>query len=110
MICKQFDVVEVPFPFVDTPAITKKRKALVISKYDFNLQNSATILCMITSATNSKWLGDIQIKNLKEAGLKKECVIRFKLFTLDNSLILNICGKLSEKDQDYFETTKKLFF
>ncbi|KAB8027991.1 type II toxin-antitoxin system PemK/MazF family toxin [Fluviispira multicolorata] len=109
MICSQYDVVEVPFPFVDTPAITKKRKALVISKYDFNIQNSATILCMITSATNSKWFGDIPIKQLEEAGLRKSCVMRFKIFTLDNSLILNICGKLSKIDQENYENMKNKF-
>ena len=108
MICNQFDVVEVPFPFIDDLKISKKRKALVVSQEEFNTKNGATILCMITSATNSEWLGDIIIHNLKQAGLSKHCVIRFKLFTLQNNLILNICGHLSKADQDNYIKEKKL--
>lgn len=63
---------------------------------------------MITSATNSEWLGDVKIHNLKQAGLNKSCVIRFKLFTLENNLILNICGHLAKKDRDSFIKEKQL--
>lgn len=97
MTCKQFDVVVVPFPFSDLPK-SKKRKALVISSEEFNKANESTILLMITSATKSKWLYDISVTGLREAGLNKECVIRMKSFTLDNGLLLERAGHLASKD------------
>jgi mRNA interferase MazF len=98
MICNPFDVVEVPFPFVDSPK-TKTRKALVLSFKNFNESNNATTLAMITSATNSAWEKDTPVSNLKLAGLKKSCCIRFKLFTIQNNLIKSKVGSLSEEDQ-----------
>lgn len=99
MICKPFDVVEVPFPFIDSPK-TKSRKALVISSKDFNDKNNATTLAMITSATNSLWYQDTPVSNLQMAGLKKDCCIRFKIFTIQNELIKDKVGSLSEQDQE----------
>lgn len=34
----------------------------------------------------------------KEAGLNKECVVRWKLFTLENSFILNQVGTIHKND------------
>jgi mRNA interferase MazF len=99
MICKPFDVVEVPFPFIDSPK-AKSRKAVVLSRETFNRNNNATTLAMITSATNSEWFKDVSIKDLKKAGLKKECVVRFKLFTIQNDLIKKKVGSLSSLDRE----------
>jgi len=98
-ICKPFDVVEVPFPFSDIPR-SKRRKALVISSVEFNERNGASILMMITSATHSAWLHDVPIDRFRDAGLKKPCVARMKLFTLDNGLIIRRSGALSESDRN----------
>lgn len=97
MICEQFDVVVVPFPFSDLPK-SKKRKALVISSKDFNKTNGSSVLLMITSATNSKWLFDVSVSDLTKAGLNKNCVVRIKSFTLDNGLLLDRVGQLSAMD------------
>ena len=97
MICDQFDVVVVPFPFSDLPR-SKKRKALVISNRKFNQANGNSILLMITSAVKSKWLFDVPVDDLDTAGLKKNCVVRMKSFTLDNGLLMEICGSLGSKD------------
>ena len=98
-IYKPFDVVEVPFPFSDVPR-SKRRKALVLSAQDFNETSGASILMMITSATHSAWLHDVPIVNYAESGLKKPCVARMKLFTLDNGLIIRKSGELMEPDRD----------
>lgn len=98
MICDLFDVVEVPFPFSDLPR-SKRRKALIISNREFNHRNGSTILMMITSATHSSWYLDVQLKNWRQSGLRKSCVARMKLFTLDNGLIIEKAGQLSEKDR-----------
>ena len=98
MIYDTWDVVEVPFPFIETAKV-KQRKALVLSSRDFAEHNSAHILMMITSATNSAWAGDTPIDQLAVAGLKKACVTRLKLFTLAVHLIHRKVGKLSRRDQ-----------
>lgn len=98
MICDAFDVVEVPFPFSDLPR-AKMRKALVLSAKEFNSKNGNSILMMITSAHHSRWTLDTPIDDLESAGLRKSCVARLKLFTLDNGLLVKSVGKLSAKDQ-----------
>ena len=97
-IYKPFDVVEVPFPFSDLPR-SKRRKALVISTREFNKHNRTTILMMITSKTKSYWYNDVKIKQWQKAGLRKPCVTRMKIFTLDNRLIFSKVGQLIKEDQ-----------
>lgn len=43
-----FDVVVVPFPFMDRPAV-KRRPAVVVSSTEFNKVHEGKILAMITS-------------------------------------------------------------
>ena len=96
MICDLFDVVVVPFPFVDKPA-SKKRPALVLSNIDFNTAGYS-ILSMITSKQHPAWPGDTQITDIAACGLRRSCLIRLKLFTLDNRLILRKIGRLGRTD------------
>jgi len=97
MICEPFSVVDVPFPFSDLPR-AKRRKALVLSSEPFNRRNGATILMMITSATRSSWHADVPLASWSAAGLRKPCVARAKLFTLDNRLIAGRVGTLTPED------------
>ena len=98
MISEPFDVVEVPFPFSDRNQ-AKTRKALVLSNRAYNETNSAAVMMMITSAHAGEWLGDIPLAGWQSAGLKKPCVARVKLFTLDNALILGKVGCLTQPDR-----------
>ena len=98
MICDRYDVIVVPFPFSDK-SITKKRPALVLSNADFNRSNH-TILTMITTKHHPPWPGDSQIRDYKHVGLNTPCLVRFKLFTLDNRMILRKIGRLSQHDAD----------
>ena len=102
MICNRFDVVVVPFPFSDKPD-TKKRPTLVLSNADFN-QSNHTILAMITTKHYPPWPGDSQIRDYEKAGLNVLCLVRFKLFTLDNRLILRKIGHLTLNDANPIET------
>jgi len=93
-----FDVVVVPFPFTDT-ATTKRRPALVLSDAaNFNRQVGQSVLAMITSAKNSDWPLDVEITNLDSAGLSSASIVRMKLFTLDDRLIIRRAGHLTETD------------
>jgi len=94
-----FDVVTVPFPFTDKTT-TKRRPALVLSETSaFNKQAGHSVLAMITSAKNSDWPLDTKIKDLDTAGLSSASIVRMKLFTLDDQLVVRKIGVLAEKDR-----------
>jgi len=56
-------------------------------------------LAMITSASNSDWPLDIEIEDIDAAGLPYASIVRMKLFTLDDQLVIRKAGSLSTKDQ-----------
>lgn len=93
-----YDVVIVPFPFTDRDA-TKRRPALVLSDHPFNDGTGHAVLAMITSADQTSWIGDCAIADIAPAGLSTPCLIRLKLFTLDQRLIVRRAGQLSLRDQ-----------
>lgn len=97
MICDRWEVVIVPFPFTDRAA-AKRRPALTLSDRAFN-QHGHTILAMITSAAHSAWPGDCVMRDFTAAGLTVPCVIRLKVFTLDNRLLVRRAGTLSAADR-----------
>ena len=96
MTCDPWDVVVVPFPFTDSPA-SKRRPALVLSSREFNHVSGHSLMAQITKAKQSSWPGDFRIQNV-EAGLPEECIVRMKLFTIDNRLMQKRIGRLSETD------------
>jgi mRNA interferase MazF len=95
--CRPYDVVVVPFPFSDRGTV-KRRPALVLSEDKFNAQSGHSVLAMITSAGNPPWPLDVPIGSL-ESGLRAASKVRMKLFTLDNRLIIEKAGHLSQADQ-----------
>lgn len=96
-ISERFDIVVVPFPFIDSPT-TKPRPALVLSARSFNSAHSASVLAMITTAARSRWPSDVAI-HYAAAGLQAPSVVRLKIFTLENSLIARRVGVLAESDR-----------
>lgn len=97
MIYKQWEVVAVPFPFVDSIQ-RKKRPVLVLSNSKFNKTNKHFIGAMITTAKGVKWENDIEIDDITTAGLPVKSFIRPKIFTLDNRLVSKKIGSISEAD------------
>ncbi len=110
MTYRQFDVVVVPFPFTDATA-TKKRPALVISDaVTFNNSVKKSVMAMITSASHHSWALDVAIADLTSAGLKTASIVRMKLFTLDDALVIKKIGELAKKDRlTVRETLQQLF-
>jgi mRNA interferase MazF len=93
-----FSVVAVPFPFTDR-ARTKRRPALVLSSApEFNNVIGHSVMAMITSAKNSAWPLDVEIKDLKQAGLPSASIVRMKPFTIDHRLVISKLGSLSARD------------
>lgn len=110
MIYNQFDIVVVPFPFVDSHT-AKKRPAIVLSSHQyFNTNAGHSVMAMITSARNSSWPHDVEITDLPISGLPKPSVIRMKFFTIDHRLILEPIGTLSTKDKKTLSKTLKVIF
>jgi len=101
-------VVVVPFPFAER-AGTKRRPALVLSKKAFN-DNGHTILAMITTKAHHPWPGDTDIEDQHAAGLHVPCMVRLKLFTLDNRLIVKRIGRLAEDDRGRAAKRIRVYF
>ena len=98
MTCEPFDVVVVPFPFTDRHA-SKRRPALVVSSPRFNNWHQQLVLAMIT-ASSSEWPSDAAIGEWQAARLTVPCKVRFKLFTLDRTLIVRKLGSLAPADHE----------
>ncbi len=90
------DVVVVPFPFVESSG-SRRRPALVLSVPEFN-HAGHSVLAMITTRSHAPWPGDVTLTQRKTAGLKVDCRVRLKLFTLDNRLISRRIGRLGDDD------------
>lgn len=104
MAFEAFDVVVVPFPFMDRKT-ARHRPALVLSVAGIlNKQVGQSVLAMITSASNSDWPLDVNIQDLDDAGLPSVSVVRMKLFTLDDKLIIRKAGALTKQDRSAVST------
>ena len=93
-----YNLVRVPFPFTDRQA-QKRRPALVLSDPSFQRRSGQLGLAMVTSAQQSSWPLDWVIQERDGTGLPQPCVVRFKLFSLDERLILGALGALSPVDR-----------
>jgi mRNA interferase MazF len=98
VIYARFSVIRVPFPFTDQQS-QKRRPAVVLSTPEFQRSSGHLLLAMVTSAAQSAWPLDWPIQDLAGAGLKHPCIIRAKLFTLDERLGQGELGQLSPTDQ-----------
>ncbi|MFH1832503.1 MAG: type II toxin-antitoxin system PemK/MazF family toxin [bacterium] len=108
---ESFDIVIVPFPFVDCTDQIKRRPAMILSSLkNFNAKSGHSVMVMITSARNQPWSLDVAISDYESSGLLNASVLRMKIFTLDNRLILGKIGKLAPKDQQVFLKTVKTLF
>ena len=109
-IYEQYSIVDVPFPFIDVSG-KKRRPALVLSKPPFQPANGAVILAMITSADRNSWKFDLELADWSAAGLRKKCLVRWKVFTLDAALVAGLRGALSDRDKSAVnECLSAMFF
>jgi mRNA interferase MazF len=99
MTFERFDVVVVPFPFVDSPQ-RKPRPALVLSNAAFGHANGHSVLAMITRGVATRWPSDHPIGHPAPTGLRHPSVVRWKVFTLDNRIIARRIGSLAAQDAE----------
>jgi mRNA interferase MazF len=93
-----FDVVVVPFPYAERLA-EKRRPAVVVSAPDLQRTSGLTWLAMVTSAENPRWQHDVDVSDLKSAGLPAPSLLRpAKIATVDASRILRRIGRLTAQD------------
>lgn len=110
MVYEAFDVVVVPFPFTDRES-SKRRPALVLSNLAmFNQPSGHSVLAMITSRKNASWPLDTTIEYLPATGLTAASVVRMKMFTLDNRLIIKKIGSLATDDRNTFNKNVQQLF
>lgn len=106
---KKWDLVLVPFPFTDLTA-TKKRPALIISPDEFN-EGPDVVIAFVTSNLNVRpRMGDYTIQEWNDAGLPKPSMIRMKFATLHQSIIVKQLGRLSQEDQQGYQSDLTAFF
>lgn len=94
---KAWDVVLIPFPFTDRSA-AKQRPALIINADEYRSKTGHFVMLMITSAKHSLWYSDVKISDLSITGLNIPSLIRFKMFSLDEKLIIKKTGSLTGAD------------
>ncbi len=98
MICDRLETVVIPFPFAEIPVL-KRRPVVVLSGRSFNQANAATLVAMVTSTTTTAWPSDLRIGNLESAGLRVPSILRWRLTTIPNGLIIRKLGRLTGLDR-----------
>jgi mRNA interferase MazF len=98
VICDRYDVAVIPFPFAEIPVL-KRRPAVVLSGQTFNTANNSSLVAMITSSTQTRWPSDVPLRDLGTAGLRIDCLVRWRLTTVPNDLIVRRLGKLGGLDR-----------
>lgn len=97
-IYERWDVVTVPFPFVERRA-AKRRPAVVVSGTLLADSHGLYWIAMVTSAVNPRWHHDIVVSDLAAAGLPRPSVLRMaKLATVDETRIVRRLGHLTGDD------------
>lgn len=97
MIYKKYDIVVVPFPFVDSP-LSKPRPAVVLSDENFQKRNHHIHLGMVTTSKNTHWKDDVFLSEKEKTGLSCDSYFRPKIFTLHEDIIKRKIGEVCEKD------------
>src|SRR5438045_9378603 len=70
-----WDIVKVPFPYIDRP-VRQRRPALVVAAGELQAAHGLLWLVMITSAKTRAWPGDVEVSDLRPAGLPAPSIVR----------------------------------
>lgn len=94
-----FDVVAVPFPYVERET-RKRRPTVVVSSPVLHERHRLAWVVMVTSAYHAGWPDDVPITDLERAGLPKPSIVRpVKLATVETASCERL-GSLSADTAD----------
>jgi len=94
MTFRRGDIVVVPFPFAEKRA-SKKRPAVVISSDRYNASASDVIVAQITTRlASAPRPGDHILRDWQGAGLRAPSLVRARLATLHESVVLAKLGSM----------------
>ena len=96
-IFEPFDVVAVPFPYVERP-VTQRRPAVVLALPPSDNRHPLLWVMMITSAANRHWPGDIPIVDIDTAGLSRPSLIRSTKIAVIEQIGIERKGRLADED------------
>ncbi len=92
------DIILVSYPFGEGAGV-RKRPALVVSSSGFNQETGELVIAQITSRVSAPArAGDYTIEGWREAKLPRPALVRARLTTLTQPLVLRRLGSLSETD------------
>ena len=98
------DIVLVPFPFTDQ-STTKQRPAVVISSAAYQRERPDLIILAVTSQQRpAATVGEVQVKDWRQAGLLKPSVMKPLIATIERRLVRKRLGQLSAEDQRSLRT------
>ena len=112
VIFRRWDIISVPFPFVEGHA-TKRRPALVVSTDPFHRAHRACFGAMITTARLMRDVhpDDIKIGDLGATGLRQPCVVRVaRLATFERSDQIRRVGTLHRRERTAIVTLLERWF
>ncbi len=114
MICRQRDVLLLPFPYTDLSA-SKKRPALVLSSDAFNNSSEDVVCCLITTnPKEDKFTVRLSGSDVDDGELHYESILKpYRLFTVDKKSVLKklcalkkpVFGKVVQKLRSLFSAT-----
>lgn len=109
---ERWDVVVVPYPFIELVG-AKRRPALILTDKAFQRKNEAFVAAMITTARSMADIhdDDIALKDYIAAGLKRPCVARLsRIATLKQSFAIQKLGQIAKSDRDALSRKIKSMF
>ena len=100
MTYRRWDVVVVPYPFIDVGEV-KNRPALIVSSDPLHQPQGVYWIVMITTARAGRQSDDIAIADRARVGLPEDCVIRVKRLTaLNENQISRRLGAISTRNRN----------
>jgi mRNA interferase MazF len=97
--CEFGDIVLVPFPFTDQ-STSKKRPTVIISSATYHRSRPDYIIMTVTSRMRAlATIGEVIVRNWREAGLLKPSTIKPVIATIEQDLVLRKLGSLWPDDR-----------
>lgn len=100
MTFKRWDVVAVPYPFIEGRE-SKRRPGLIVSSDGLRQRHGVYWMAMITTAKAGPKDEDVPVTDHTKAGLPEDCVVRVpRLATLSDAQISHRLGTITTRDRN----------